>query len=170
MSAMGTDVLAVACILGGAVVSGAATLAAVRQGEEASCTVETIAIPRVAVGVGSGDGNVVVRPRVVRVHRGGSHGCATVVVDDGVRIRMDEVRARVGEARARAEQARVRADQARMRVEQVRVRAVQAKVLAEQARLRTITVPADQLQERLREEIARLQEELARLDEGAGGR
>jgi hypothetical protein len=146
MSMMGTDVLAVACIVGGAAVSGGATLAALRRTPPERCTAEAIVAPHVMLRMGGYGQDIVVRPRVVAVH--GAHGCAAVVVDSDVRVRMDEVRARVEEARARAEEARARAEQARARVE---------------------AASGDEFQTQLQEAMARLERELARLDEGAGG-
>ncbi len=154
MSVMGTDVLAVACIVGGAAVSGGATLAALQRAEPVGCAAEAVVAPRVTVRMGGVGQDVVVRPRVVMVH--GVHACGAVVVDRDVRVRMDEVRARVEEARARAEGARARAERARAR--------------AEEAREGVETVPGDEFQTQLQEAMARLERELARLDEGTGGR
>jgi len=147
MSMMGTDVLAVACIVGGAAVSGGATLAALQRTQPERCTAEAIVAPRVMLRMGGYGQDIVVRPRVVTVHR--AHGCATVVMDRDVHVRMDEVRARVEKARARAEEARARAEQARARAE---------------------TASGDEFQAQLQEAMARLERELARLDEGADGR
>jgi uncharacterized protein YukE len=154
MSMMGTDVLAVACIVGGAAVSGGATLAALQRTQPPRCTAEAMVAPRVMLRMGGYGQDIVVRPRVVAVHR--THGCAAVVVGPDVRVRMDEVRARVEEARARAEEVQARAEEARARAEQVRARAEGAT--------------DDEFQAQLQEAMARLERELARLDDGGGGR
>ncbi len=173
MRGLGTDVLAVACIVGGAAVGGGATLAALRDGAPQRCETQTIAIPRVAVRVGGGR-DVVVRPRVVRVEHG--HGCATVVVGEDVNVRLDEARARVEVARMRVERAReqvdavrVRADEARQRADEMRARADAMRQVIEETRLQA-EVPTDEIRAKVQQELSRIEKELARLDGGGDGR
>jgi hypothetical protein len=148
MNALGTDVLALACILGGAAVSGGATLAALDRSGSAECRLVEASGPRMIVRVGADDREVVVVPRV---HVRGAEGCAPVVVEGSMRVDVDvdAIRTRVEEARARAEIARERALLARER--------------AEQARVRAGSIRDERIEERIREEMTRLERELERL-------
>jgi hypothetical protein len=164
MSGLGTDVLAVVCILGGAAVSGGATLATLRDGPQpADCTSTVVTVPRVSVGVGRAP-EVVVRPRILEVH--GAHGCRSVVIDRDVRVRIDE-------ARARAEEVRVRMEHAQERIEAAQARVAEAQARAQAAQARTqvrVVVPADEIRTTLEQELARVEKELARLNGGGEGR
>lgn len=118
MNGMGTDVLALACIFGGAAVGGGVTMAALNQLDAPGCSAETLSVHTVVVGAHAHGGVFTATPNV-RVR--GAPGCGIVVVHAGdVRVRFDEarVRARVEEALARAEEARSRADEVRQRVEE----------------------------------------------------
>ena len=82
MSWFGTDLVALGCILGGAAVGGAATLAMADGGGHADtrCAVEAMAVsPRIAISHGGGARAIVVTPDV-RVHA--VRDCMTEV--DGV--------------------------------------------------------------------------------------
>ncbi len=82
MSGFGTDVVALACILCGGAVGGAATLTLMDVQDEVGfgCAVATVEeAPRVVVSLGGEDGAIVVRPRV-RVHT--FHDCASVRVHE----------------------------------------------------------------------------------------
>ena len=82
MSGFGTDVVALACILCGGAVGGAATFTLMDVQDEVGfgCAVATVEeAPRVVVSLGGEDGAIVVRPRV-RVHT--SHDCASVRVHE----------------------------------------------------------------------------------------
>jgi len=173
MSGLGTDVLAVVCIMGGAAVSGGATLAALRDGPQpADCASMLVTVPRVSVGVGSAP-EVVVRPRNIQVHS--VHGCRSVVIDHDVRVRIDQ-------ARVRAEEARVRMERAQERIEAARVRVVEAQARSQAAAERAAAVeealagaqvrvvPMDEIRARLEQELARVEKELARLNGGGEGR
>lgn len=125
MSGLGTDVLAVTCILAGAAVSGTVTVAALARGGDSACAALEVS-PHTIVVTGSRDGMISITPSL-RVH--GTHGCAAVVIDRDIQVRMDEVRARVEEARARAEEAQRRVEDAQRRVEEARARAEAADAL-----------------------------------------
>ncbi|HSM61307.1 MAG TPA: hypothetical protein VK849_10940 [Longimicrobiales bacterium] len=123
MSGLGTDVVALACIRGGAAVGGVATAALDRGGErggaDPACAVETLLeTPAAVVAMGGGEGRIVVAPRV-RVRDG--EACA-VVVDPRVEVRLQRTEAQLERARARMEGARERMERARVRMERARVR------------------------------------------------
>jgi hypothetical protein len=121
MSGLGTDLLAVACIVGGAAVTGGATLAsfgADHQQVDAACAVEVVESPNVVVALGNGPEHIVVAPRV-RVHA--AHGCGHAVSEE-VQVRVEAARHEMERARERAERARERVERARERVERARVR------------------------------------------------
>ena len=183
MSGWGTDVVAVACIVGGAAVSGGATLFAMRGGEQpARCEMQAVAVPQVVVRMGDG-GAVRVRPQMVRLRS--EHGCAVLMVGgEGTEVRLDEARARMEDARVRIERARGRVDAARVRSDAARARADAVRARADATRIRADalrkamdevraqagTVRTDEIRARLQEELARMEKELAALDEGTGGR
>jgi len=139
MSGMGTDVMALACILGSAAVGGTVTLAALDRGSDgaAVCVSELHEAPVVALSQGGNGQTIVVAPRV-RVHT--QHGCEAMVVD----VNVDP-------------QVRVRLDEARLRMEEARVR-------MEEARLRVDAELGETLELRLQEELQRVERELARLE------
>jgi len=87
MSGFGTDVVALACILCGGAVGGAATFALMDVQDEVGfrCAVATVEeAPRVVLSLGGEEGAIIVRPRV-RVHT--SHDCASVRIHEaGVQI------------------------------------------------------------------------------------
>lgn len=190
-SLWGTDVRALACIAGGALVGGMATAAvadASNGGHDhvstsVTCAAEGVT-PRVIV-VGDASARVVVAPGVrigegstcvessrhIRVH--------TRVGDDGAvvaEVRMRDAEVRMREARARMEEARARADLALERAR--RIQAAQEELSAEEAAdgLRAAEAILQRRLERMESEgvmeldelRARLAEIDARLDEQLG--
>lgn len=166
MGRLGTDVLALTCIMGGAAVGGVATVAALESRAEDE-RVEVKALEGCAmvmeapeVEVRLRDGEVRVGPaRAPRIHA--RHECSTLGERITV-IRLDqrEHRERIREARARAEEARQRAAEARSRAEEVRREAEGRRLEAELRRI-------DALRQRLEsrdERDARLQEMLRALE------
>ena len=140
MNVVSTDLMALACIMGSALVGGVVTVAALERGPEpeAACVAEVVhTAPAVVVGTGGAGRTVVVAPRV-RMH--GGHGCDAVHVDGdrAVHVRIEAVRADV-------ERAVMRSEEARMRMEEALGRDVEL---------------------RLREEMRRLERELSRLEGG----
>jgi len=90
MSWFGTDVVALSCILGGAVVSGAATVAVMEGGGESHirCGVEAMAVsPTIAISHGGEARAIVVRPdvRVHSIRDCGSSGLVEIHMDNQLR-------------------------------------------------------------------------------------
>ena len=179
MSGLGTDVVALACILGGAAVGGVVSLAAWDGGaheHEVLCTVEAQAAPRVVVAMGGDEKSIVVAPRV-QVHS--QHGCEAVVVDEHVRVRMDEARMQMERARDRMERARVRLERVD-RAELEESRLIFEERMAEMAGLNIEMEGLDivfeglgdeleaEIEERLRVEMEELEKRLERLDDEIG--
>ncbi|WP_405282951.1 hypothetical protein V3331_14295 [Gaopeijia maritima] len=116
MGRFGTDVLALSCIAGGAVIATGIT-AALMAGPAHAPKVDAACSSQVVVRVGSAHDE----PGKLRVFST-SGACNAVRVDVAdVSPRMEEVRIHLDEARARAERARVEAEQVRERAEVVRV-------------------------------------------------
>jgi hypothetical protein len=134
MSSLGTDVLALACIAGGAAVSGTATMAWLDEGrapaEMTMCVVEAkvAAAPAVIVTAGGERGRTVVvsssakRVRAVEACGRADRVRREMLVRELARARSDVERAgaEVARARAEAERARAGVDQMRRDVERVR--------------------------------------------------
>lgn len=88
MSWLGADLVAISCILGGAAVGGAATLALNQGGHhvDMGCGIEAMAVsPRIAISHGGDAHAIVVSPKV-RVHSSGDCGAHTTEIVD---IHMD---------------------------------------------------------------------------------
>jgi hypothetical protein len=138
MNGVSTDLMALACIMGSAVVGGVVTVAALDRGPEVDAVCVSGAVhetPAVIVGLGEPGRTLVVAPRVrMRATR----GCEAVVidVDREARVHFDEVRVEM-------ERARVRSEEARIRIEEALGREVEA---------------------RLHQEMQRLEQELSRLE------
>jgi hypothetical protein len=154
MSVLGTDLMAVACIVGGAAVSGATTMRLL-DGHDTHARVACVGAtfhtsPRVVVSMDGGKGAVVVAPRV-RVHP--NRDCMAFVVESrgDVQVNMAEMQARMEEARARMEEARARMEKAR---------ASNGSALSAQIQ--------EQVEQQLQEQLQRLDKELAKLDAGTG--
>jgi hypothetical protein len=113
VSWLGTDVVAVACILGGAATSGAVTMALANGGHDHArpCIAETVAVaPQVVVSSNGEARAFVVAPRV---HQRAQTRCAK-------RVR-ENVRVRIERAHRAQERARERMERARREVERVRI-------------------------------------------------
>lgn len=125
MSGLGTDVVAVACILGGAAVSGAVTARARSGGDVegklgSGCVVEALHVgPRMVVVSGGSERVVVAAPERVR---GDGRACA-VVVDPRLKIRMELSNERMQRAQERMQRAQERMQRAQERIERARARA-----------------------------------------------
>lgn len=138
MNRIGTDVVALAAILGSGAVGGAVTLAALERGHEpavADCVAASVmSAPRIVVETHARHGDeaktIVVAPRL-RVRATGR--CGVVVVDEMAQVELDRALAELDESRAKLEQ-----------------------------------VYQKDLERRLNEEMARLGKELARLGDEAG--
>ena len=105
MNRLGTDVVALAAILGSGAVGGAVTLAALDRAEQpaaAECaTASIMTAPRIVVESGHSGHAIVVAPRV-RVRHAGS--CAgMVIVDDMVQADLDYALADLEESRVKLE-------------------------------------------------------------------
>ncbi len=158
---LGTDAVALACILGGATVGGAATLAML-DGDarvDPACAVGVAeAIPRVVMSLGEGEA-IVVAPRV-RVHA--HHRCEHAAVDHEVRIQIEEAQRRMERARERVERTRGRMERAdRERLERV------GRELERRAwTLGGIDQELErEIEQRLQAEMKRLEEHLQRLSQ-----
>jgi hypothetical protein len=158
MNGLGTDVVALACILGGATMSGAATLAA-RSGDgqavDVACAVEMVESPNVVVALGEGREHIVVAPRV-RVHA--SHACANAVSQE-VHVRMEAAQHEMLRAQERAERAQERAARARERAQE---RMERARERIERAQVRVRRVDGLESEE-LRRQLEAMGEELKAL-------
>lgn len=124
MNQFGTDVMAMAVIVGGFAVGGASTLLFSDTPERAvyECTTTVRSQPRVVVAMGSGSNSFVVAP-TVRVHT--SDDCAMAAeLGEAQQERVERV----------AEMARARADRAVGRVERARERGERAQERAARVR------------------------------------
>jgi len=179
MSGLGTDVVALACILGGAAVGGVVTLGARDGGahqHEVLCAVEAQTAPRVVVAMGGDEKSIVVAPRV-QVHA--QHGCEAVLVDERVRVRMDVARMEMERARERMGRARVRLERVD-RVELEEARLMFEERMGEIAGLNIEMEGLDivfeglgeeleaEIEEHLRVEMQELEKRLERLDDEIG--
>lgn len=150
MGRWGSDVLALTCVLGGAVVGTGLTFALMsgashRASERLEVVCESGVSPGVVVRLGSGSAEV--QSRVIRIHS--NRSCA----GEPLHIDMDGLEATVDRARARAERARVQGELARVQSEQMRVRMARVREQIER--------PADETLKAVEE--MRLQAETARL-------
>jgi hypothetical protein len=135
MSGLGTDMVAVACILGGATVSGAVTARALdaggdQVGLQPGCAVEALHVgPRMVVVTGGSERVVVAPSPRVRWHGdavGEDQEACAIVVDPRVKIRVQEANERTQGAQERMQRAQERAQErmqrARERIERARER------------------------------------------------
>jgi len=93
MSWFGTDLVAVACILGGASMSGAATLALLGSdySTHSACAVEAgVDTHRIVITGSSGARSVVVTPRVNVRSQGSAEGCEADIGMESVMIHLDD--------------------------------------------------------------------------------
>lgn len=138
MGRWGTDVVALACIAGGAVVGSGVTAALFASpGEREAQRVEVVCAseaPQVVVRLSSGTNATSTRTIHVRSH---SVCDESVHVDvAGMGERMDEARQRMDEARLRMDEARVRVEEARGQIESAEFRIQEVHEVREIARLR----------------------------------
>lgn len=135
MSGFGTDVLALACILGGATASGALTAALLGGAHDdihldahVGCAVETVhASPQVVVALGSSPKTVVVGRPHVRVHT--THDCASAIVSTQVEASLERAREAMERARGRTERVRIRIEEGRLRQLEEAERALEGRLL-----------------------------------------
>ncbi len=163
MSGLGTDVVAVACILGGAAVSGAVTARARSGGDVegrlgSGCVVEALHVgPRMVVVSGGSEHVVVAAPDRAR---GDAEACAAVV-DPRLRIRMELSNERTQRVQERMQRAQERMQRAQERMERAQER-------IERARAREGGVQAVEL-DRVRSELEARLAELKGAEEGLEG-
>ncbi|MFC1662167.1 hypothetical protein ACFL3S_12080 [Gemmatimonadota bacterium] len=148
----GTDVIAVACILGGAATAGALTLAMAGGGhqEHSACAVGAMEVsPRVLVSSDTG-ARVVVSVPNIRVHT--DHDCAVVVHED-VQLRMEEARREVERARERVEEARERVERVRIRVRRQHMEEAAAQFEAQVLQLEPLHLAMEEVRLALEAEV-----------------
>jgi ATP-dependent protease ClpP protease subunit len=120
MSGFGTDMVALACILGGAATGGAMTMALQAGGEDVrmDCAVETMSVGSQIVVTGDHGARAIVKSTPqMELHQ--AHDCQLAVAGE-VRIHMEEVRREMEEARGRVEVVRIHMDEARTLAEEAR--------------------------------------------------
>jgi hypothetical protein len=132
MSGFGTDVVALACILGSAATSGAVTWACL-DGDgpaKADCAIEAFSVsPNVVVSHG-GRGHAIVMT-TPRVHLAQAEDCR-VRVGEEIRVDMENVRREMERARIRIEAARAGAEEARSAARIIRIQGDEARLLREE--------------------------------------
>lgn len=167
MSQWGTDVLALVCITGGAVVGVGSLLALSGSPEHASfeCSTVVESPRRVVVSVGGNESAVIVAPDL---EIDAAFECQDVVFVDGLEIeyeqqvaesereraieRVERVQERVERAHERAERAQERAVARVRRVERVHAEEVEERLLRVRERFEGLDVERIRL-DRLREEL-----------------
>ena len=137
MTGLGTDLLALSCILFGTVTSGSLTLALIdgQEQETANCAVRTASVVPGIVVTGSRNGGTVLMTRPdVAVELG---DCETVV-RSVVTVDVDEIRRSVERVRVNVERAQTEVEEARVRVEEARAEVEESRAREEAARIREI--------------------------------
>jgi len=132
MSGFGTDIVALACILGSAATSGAVTLAFLDGDHPAppNCAVEAFSVsPNVVVAEGSGAHAIVMA--TPRVHMRSAHDCRFAVGEE-IRVDLENVRREMERARVRIDLARAGAEEARDAARIIRIRGGEARLLREE--------------------------------------
>lgn len=128
MGRFGTDVVALACIAGGALVGSGVTAGLLARGQQphhrAVMTCATSTTSHVVIRLGEGD-----------TSRDNVEVIAAKPCGEHVQIDLDEVRERVEVARVRMERARRSAEVARVQADEVRARAQQLRVSVEEIRI-----------------------------------
>jgi len=179
MSGFGTDIVALACIVGSAATSGAATLAFLDgdNSSPADCAVETMSVsPNLVVsGIGGHHAVVMATPRV-RVE---SAGDCRQVIGERVRVDLERVRRDMDRARIQIEVARAQAEEARDAVRVIRIQGDEARVLREDAmeRVKEAQVEVQEALEKAQEARAealerarqQLEAQLKEVKKGSGG-
>lgn len=165
MIGLGTDLVAVACILGGAAVGGAATMAVVeghRGYDQTACVRAAVDVhPRVVISLDGGRSTVVMTPRVW-VHP--NHDC---VVWSGDAVRSFHVK--MHSMRARMERERVRAERLHVRIRRVETYGPGKAVPALEKGISGATAPAPQADQQIRVQVKPQNANAAKLDVGTGG-
>lgn len=162
MKRLGTDVLAVACILGGGVVGGAATLAflAAQGDTPAGCAIETVtATPNIVVARGGGSRAIVLATPHIRVHSRG--GCAGWV-PSGVSVHVEGGHRQLPEFQLQMEESRAGMQEAMKTMMQLReAQHIEAEVLAleAQARLEEAEITLEEV----------LLKKVEKMEKGSGG-
>ncbi|HSM04201.1 MAG TPA: hypothetical protein VK858_06255 [Longimicrobiales bacterium] len=144
MSVMGSDIVAVTCILLGGAVGTAGLVGLLSEGDDlradATCSsvvITSVDAPRVVVRMGDGSGVQVAPTAPVRAE---------------ARFECLELREAAAEARAMAEEARARMDEARTRAREARtlaeierreIRELMERAREQRAALRALTEPRD---------------------------
>jgi len=104
MNRLGSDVVALAAILGSGAVGGVVTLAALERGPQPAVeecfAASAMPAPRIVVESGHGSHSIVVAPRL---HVSATHGCGVVVVDELVQEELDKALAELDESRVKLE-------------------------------------------------------------------
>ena len=134
MSSFGTDIVALACIVGGAATSGAVTLAFLDGNHEADapCAVEAMAVaPRIVVSGSGGSETIVMATPNIRFHSSADCGAWH---PEHIQIRTMHKRRDMADARVFIETARAGAERARERAEVVRMRIREAQEVSAEAR------------------------------------
>lgn len=177
MGRWGTDVVALACIAGGAVVGSGVTAALfARASDGGDHRVEVVCeseAPRVVVRLSSERSAT----STSTIHLQSRSGCDESIHIDvaSLQERMDEARQRMEEARGRMEEARYRVEEARERIEEAEFRVEEVKEVRELARLRVEGIEAelvevDQLRaEEVRTALEKLRSEAERVRQASGG-
>jgi acetyl-CoA carboxylase alpha subunit len=104
MSRIGTDVVALAAILGSGAVAGAVTLAMVERSHQpavADCVAASVMpAPRIVVESGHGRHSIVIAPRL---HVRATDRCGVVIVDEMIQEDLDRALAELDESRVKLE-------------------------------------------------------------------
>lgn len=155
---MGTDTVALACILGGAAIAGGVTMAVGEGGQRVDVGCSTVSLataPRVVVSVRGEDASVVVAPSVEVIS-----DCAGIA---GIEPHhAEQVRRSVERARRQVDRARTRVE----RVERSRARDAQVRLQERAVRLQEVESELEGLEEFLQRELGeRLELEMEYLQE-----
>ena len=122
MNRLGTDVVALAAILGSGAVAGAVTLAALDRGHEsavAGCVAASVMpAPRIVVESGHGGHAIVITPSL---HVRAADRCGAVVVDEIVQADLDRALAELDESRVKLERVYERDLERRLNEEMARL-------------------------------------------------
>lgn len=146
MTALGTDLLAWACIVGSAATSGGLTLAFLGDGEESApmeCQIETRSDGHRMVVSGQGGAVVMTVPSMTARlnHECGSVLSGQILLREGfdadeIRLHVEDLRREVQDARVHIEISRAEAELAREMARVVRIRRPDRRAFSDQARKR----------------------------------
>jgi hypothetical protein len=135
-----TDLTAVACILGGGVLGGAATVAflAAQESAPSACTFETASTsPHIVVSRSAEGGTVVLSSPHVRVH---SVEDCTARVRSDVTIHLEDLRSDMEAARVELKELQMQDQVHQMRQMMMELRAVEGEAAEAEARLNEVQV------------------------------